>query len=107
MYKPNFVFLTALALSSCTVARPATLTVPKERAAECRTICKDLDMRLGAVVVIMNSAGCVCEPRDEATGTPPAKSSSAVIGGAAIHTAIELNRKAQNRQQQQQTLRSR
>ncbi|WP_123784085.1 hypothetical protein [Corallococcus macrosporus] len=93
--------LVALAVSGCTVARPATLTVPKERAAECWSICSDLDMRLGAVVVIMNSAGCVCEPRDEETTTQPPSSSSAAIGGAAIHTAIELKRREQTRQQTQ------
>ncbi|AKQ67904.1 hypothetical protein A176_004816 [Myxococcus hansupus] len=103
MHRHLLLSLGVLALSGCTVARPATLTVPKERAAECRSICSDLDMRLGAVVVIMNSAGCVCEPRDEETTTPPPHSSTAVIGGAAIHTVIELDRRAQVGQQSQRT----
>ncbi|GHG92475.1 hypothetical protein [Comamonas sp. JC664] len=101
MHRHLLLSFVALAVSGCTVARPATVDVPKERASQCRSICSDLDMRLGAVVVIMNSAGCVCEPRDEESTSKPPSSSSAAIGGAAIHAAIELSQREQTRQQSQ------
>ncbi|MFP2908138.1 hypothetical protein ACLESD_24410, partial [Pyxidicoccus sp. 3LFB2] len=66
------VALAFLAASGCFTTQTAAMgDVPKERATECRQICTDLDMRLSAVVVIQNSAGCVCEPRDT-EGSPPA-----------------------------------
>ncbi|WP_426750374.1 hypothetical protein [Myxococcus sp. Y35] len=100
MHKRLLVFISILATSGCTVARPATLTVPKERAAECRTICTDLDMKLGAVVVIMNSAGCVCEPHDAVETAGPHGGSSSIAGGATIQAFLEHQQRTQASQQQ-------
>ena len=44
-------------------------------------------MRLSAVVIIMNAAGCVCEPKLEpkqAPGAPPSAGAAAAAGGALL-----------------------
>ena len=82
-----------LLLSGCVTARPTAFEVPKERGTECLDICTGLGMKLGAVVVIMNSAGCVCEPAG-ATGAVTS-GSAAAAGGAAIAAAQAAARQQQ------------
>ncbi len=65
---------------------------------ECKSICTDLDMKLGAVVVIMNSAGCVCEPRDKAEETNLHGGTSSIAGGAVIQAVAEAQRQSQAQQ---------
>ncbi|WP_141322804.1 hypothetical protein [Myxococcus sp. AB025B] len=55
--------LALLVLPGCVTVAATTAAVPKERATECVKICTDLDMELGALVIIRNSAGCVCSPK--------------------------------------------
>jgi hypothetical protein len=80
----------------CTVDKAVGpgMTLPKERATECADHCASLDMRLSAVVVIMNKAGCVCEPRTASGG--PGTASTAAVGAATIQAVM------QQQQQQQQ-----
>ena len=61
---------------------------------QCRDICSSVDMELGAVVVVMNNTGCVCEvaQRTENAGA------STVAGGAVAQT-VHQQQNAQNRQQ--------
>ncbi len=61
---------------------------------QCRDICSSVDMELGAVVVVMNNTGCVCEvaQRTENAGA------STVAGGAVAQTVLQ-QQNAQNRQQ--------
>ncbi|AGC44742.1 hypothetical protein MYSTI_03430 [Myxococcus stipitatus DSM 14675] len=89
-----FVVLASLALSGCVVAPAANLAVPKERVSECKTICTDIGMELGSVVIIRNSAGCVCQVPG---ATQSQQSASAVAGGVAIIEAEE----EENRQREQ------
>ena len=74
--------------------------VPRERAAECEANCGGLGMRLASVVLIMNSAGCVCVPVEGPPGAPgPAvsdASASASAGGAMI--AVQMAAQAAARQ---------
>ena len=56
------VAVLALSMSACVTA-PALYPVPREYASQCVGICNELGMQMGAMVVIRNSAGCVCEPR--------------------------------------------
>jgi len=87
--------LSALSSASCVTARATAFEVPKERATECASVCQNLGMQLSAMVVIMSSAGCVCEPV-RAPGEKQA-GASAAAGGALI--AAELA--AEQAQQQQ------
>ncbi|AKF85917.1 hypothetical protein SAMN05443572_109108 [Myxococcus fulvus] len=73
--------LALLVLPGCYTAAATTAAVPKERATECVKICTDLDMELGAVVIIRNSAGCVCSPKDKAA--TPEGAGAAAAGSAA------------------------
>ena len=95
----TWLALLGLAVAGCATARATAYPLSKERATECTKHCETLEMRLAAVVVIMNSAGCVCEPKDARAGV--ASGGAAAAGGAAIATALEAQRQQQQRQQQQ------
>ena len=83
-------------LAGCATARATSLALPMERATECRQLCEQIDMRMSAVVIIMNSAGCVCEPKP-AEGTNAALTGAAAAsGGAIIQAAAEAARHANN-----------
>lgn len=84
-----------LAASGCTVGHAVgpLFSVPRARADECAAGCAALDMRLSAMVLVMNHAGCVCEPRG---GSPGPTAAAGVAGGATIQAV------AQQQQQQQQ-----
>jgi hypothetical protein len=85
--------LSLFLLGGCMTAQATGLPVPRQRADECRANCASLDMELSAMVIIMNSAGCVCQPRGAVTRlSGPA---AAAAGGAAIAAL-------QQQQQQQQ-----
>lgn len=92
--------LALIAAFACLLAgcfgEPTSLQVPRDTARQCANHCNGLGMRLGAVVIIMTSAGCVCEPRDRSTVR--AGGSAALAGGAAIHAAQEKARRSQQQQ---------
>jgi len=76
------------AASGCTTipAVGSTVTLDPNTASQCRAHCQTLGMDLGAVVIIRNSTGCVCQP----AGKPVAEAgASAVSGGAAIQAMDE------------------
>ncbi len=83
-----------LATTGCTVSSAVGTgyTLPRERALECREHRQSLDMRLAAVVLVMNSAGCVCEP--PTAGAPLSGAAAAAAGG----TTIAEIRRRQGRQ---------
>ena len=85
------VLLAALTLvsSACTVERAVSSgrAVPRERADECRANCASLDMQLTAVVLVLNSAGCVCEPKASPSAPASAGAGGAAAGGAAAASA--------------------
>lgn len=84
---PLSLLLLALVAPGCAVHSAAIYSPPPERATECRSYCGALDMRLAAVVIIMNSAGCVCEPRDAPLADGAGAAS--IGGGAAIQAMLE------------------
>lgn len=83
-------------LPACATRQATSRTLPRERASECATHCDTLGMRLSAVVIIMDSAGCVCEPRGAAS---PAPAAAAVAGGAALVAAQEAEQRRRASQQ--------
>lgn len=101
VYGLFFVLLWSSVLAGCSVNEAITKDLPPERAQECVRNCEKLGMKLGAVVLMMNSAGCVCEPVEAAPPAAPtskaARRAAVLAGAAAIHAAQE----AANQQQQQ------
>ena len=77
------------------VSKAVVGPVPAERGQECRAACTALGMQLSQVVLIMNSAGCVCQvPPDPTTpgAAPPSGGASAAAGGAAIAATVAAER---------------
>jgi len=83
--------LAALALSSSACAVDSAIgsgrTLSRGLADECVANCDKLGMRLSAVVLIMSSAGCVCEPKTGPASPAAAAGASAVVGAAVLETA--------------------
>lgn len=88
-----------IALAGCVTA-PAvdpSFRLRPETRGECITHCETLGMRLGAVVLVRNSAGCVCE---EIRSEPRAAGGGAAVTAGAYIVALE---EEAARQQQQNT----
>ena len=91
--------LLGLALG-CTTARPVgtARSLPKDTPQVCAQHCDSIGMRLAAVVIIANSEGCVCEPKD---ATPAAPRAGAAAAGITPILAAAAAAAAQQQQQQQ------
>lgn len=105
------VAVSLLALAGCVTAPavdPNYKLRPQTRS-ECAAHCEQLGMQLGAVVLIRNSAGCVCEPRGapapQSAVQPGPGGGSAVAGGALV-LALEEEARQQHQQHQQQSSRA-
>ncbi|CAM4494962.1 hypothetical protein [Corallococcus exiguus] len=86
-----------LPLAACSTARATSFALPMERATECRQLCEQIDMKLSAVVIIMNSAGCVCEPKPaEGTTNAALTGAAAASGGAIIRAAADAAQQSSN-----------
>lgn len=87
----------------CATTHPAVdpgVKLRPETPAECADRCREMGMRLGAVVLIRNSAGCVCEP----AGAPPSPPSARGAGGAAaaVSGAVVAEEEEAERQRQEE-----
>ena len=96
----------ALVLAACATRPPVApgLTLPPDTAQECVNVCQRIGLQLSAVVVVANSAGCVCEVQP---GPPPGArqgGASAASAGAIIVAAEErrIREQQQRRVRQQQ-----
>lgn len=67
----------------CVTAKPTIMSLPRERAQDCVEACDLLGMRMSAVVVVMNSVGCVCEP--QGTTGMSTNGAAAVTAAASVH----------------------
>lgn len=76
------LLLACHATGGALVGTGETVTVPKDAPVTCANFCSDMGMSLGAVVVMANNVGCVCNPNK--TATTEGKSASAAGGMAAI-----------------------
>lgn len=81
------LLLLCLLATGCATYRATELSLPKERATECAANCESLDMKLTAVVVIRNSVGCVCEPKDASPPTQTRFNAAATVSGAVLADA--------------------
>jgi hypothetical protein len=85
-----------IGLSGCMTASAvsAGVILDTKTGDECKATCEQLGMSLGAVVIIRNSAGCVCTPGTEAGGATTG-GGAATAGGMA---ALMLDEAAQQQQ---------
>lgn len=92
----TLVLLVGIALFSSGCFSQATqYAVPRHTARRCARHCSGLGMRLGAVVIIMNSAGCVCERGQ--LGKAVRSGAAAVAGGMMIHATRAQQRRSSRR----------
>ena len=90
---------------ACTTKRAVgpTLSVPKDTPEVCTQHCDSMGMRLAAVVLIANSEGCVCEPRDASPATPRAGAAAAGITPIlAAASAAAVHRQQQEEQRRRE-----
>ena len=87
-------------LAAGPTSRATAFALPTARATECRQLCEQLDMKLGAVVIIMNSAGCVCEPKQAEGMSEAVSGAAALAGGALIQASAEQARQQEASRQQ-------
>jgi hypothetical protein len=103
--RPEFLGLLAILAGCVPTTSPAVrpdMTLRPETRPECVARCREMGMRLGAVVLIRDSAGCVCEP-DSASS---ARGAAAVASGAALvmaeeEAAAQARRDEEERQRRQ------
>jgi hypothetical protein len=74
------------------------LTVPPDTAQECGNICQGIGLQLSAVVVVANSAGCVCEVQPRASSAVPGGASAASAGAVIV---VEAERASDERLRKQ------
>lgn len=85
------IALLALLVAGC-AARPVSglTTIPRDTPATCENVCGNMGLKLGAVVVVSNEIGCVCEkgPSDHAA----AGASAATLGVLIALKTTDVNR---------------
>jgi len=95
--KHTLIVCLALFLGSCAapVGVSGSTTIPKDSAATCRAHCGSIGMELGAVAIIANNVGCVCQLKQRSN------QSTASVVPAGMATVMMQGR--QQSQQQQRT----
>lgn len=100
------VAVLGLVLAGCAPAVQQAVQgpLPAERGPQCREACAQLGMTLTSVVLIMNSAGCVCQVIDPKPAPAATQGgAAAAAGGAAIAaTAAAAAAQAQSSQRSAQ-----
>jgi len=61
------ILLALFLCTACTTSLPVSgvYSVGKDAATQCVRHCEGLDLRFAALVIMANSTGCICEPKDE------------------------------------------
>jgi hypothetical protein len=74
----RYIVVLGLVLAACTTTPPvATWTkLPDDTTEQCRGLCRGIGLDLSAVIVVRNSAGCVCEVH-------PGQAKASASGGVA------------------------
>ena len=91
------LLISIAAMLGCAAVTPAVapgVKLTPETGFECTKRCGELGMGLDAVVLIQNSAGCVCRPGVAATGSQ--SGAAAVAAGAMIALATEEARRLED-----------
>lgn len=92
--------LTAIFFSGCGAVQASNRDeLPMENVTQCQSLCSSVNMTLGAVVVVANQTGCVCE----VSGRSEAGGSSSATGGA-VAQLLQQQAAQQKKQSEQQLL---
>lgn len=61
------IFLALFLCTGCMTSLPVSgvYSVGKDAATQCVQHCEGLSLRFAALVIMANSTGCICEPKDE------------------------------------------
>lgn len=94
------MLMTAVSLGGCAVQSAANFSVKPRLKQECVQHCTTLGMELGAVVLMMNHAGCVCTPKRSPQEL--AEAGGATLAGNVTIAATQAAAAAAAAQQQQQ-----
>ena len=94
---PLFLTLAGCVHSAAPPVNP-DMRLPPDTAAVCASHCNTLGMDLGAVVIVRDSAGCVCQPRKP---PPSADSGSAAVAAGVVAVLDEEEAAAARRARQQ------
>ena len=78
------LLLVCLFLGGCATAKATSRSVPPQRADECRADCASLGMELSAMVIMINAAGCVCQPPGRPSASTTSGGAAAIAGAAAV-----------------------
>lgn len=103
----TYLGLLLLGIAGCATTNPAVTPGVKLRSdtrPQCEAMCEQMDMRLGAVVVIRDSAGCVCEPDEVASRNA---SAATAAGGMMLVSIAEEEAAVAERQRVQEAERQR
>jgi hypothetical protein len=92
--------MATISLCGCAVQSAANFIVKPRLKQECVQHCTTLGMELGAVVLMMNHAGCVCSPKRGQQEL--AEAGGATLSGSMTIAAIQAAAAATAAQQQQQ-----
>lgn len=98
------ILLCTISFISCETVAASRVPTPRERVTECEKICTDVGLKLAAFVVMMSSAGCVCEPQNAAALSTPSSGGGTAAGATTIAAAAAAAQAAQQQQVQYRTI---
>ncbi|HVP68407.1 MAG TPA: hypothetical protein VMT17_14225 [Anaeromyxobacteraceae bacterium] len=99
----RFFLLSLLVFASCVTA-PAVgygVKVDPDTKPSCAALCQEMGLRLGAIVLVRNSSGCVCVVPESSTDAAPraaVKSGSVAVASGVIILNDEQEQAAQQQQ---------
>ena len=106
--RPHVFATAALFFVGCTTVMPVSnvLDVDPETAPACARVCKQVGMKVGAIVFIRNMGGCVCEPETAAPRADAGGGATTLGGAVAVLLEEQMRRKddEDRRQRQQQSM---
>jgi len=97
-------FLSLLLFGAC-VTTPAVsygVKVDPDTRPSCAALCEGMGLRLGAIVLVRNSSGCVCVVPDASTDAGPRASVQSGGGSTVASAAIIVDEEQEQAMQQQQ-----
>lgn len=93
----TMILAIAMSLGGCAVQSAARYKVKPSLRQECVEHCSTLGMELGAVVLMMDHAGCVCSPKTAQKEI--AEAGGATLGGNVTIAAVQAAAAAAQQQQ--------
>lgn len=79
-----------------TIGTSGVVTVPPDAARVCKRHCATIGLELGAVAIMANNVGCICQPKNAIASQP----ASTAAGMATIMLQEQQRRESQNRNNQ-------